>query len=147
VDIDGWKRHISEDYAGVLTMEAFDDFFYIYDPDRNLPDERKMPFATIVTGNHYDTVSDLDRPGAWRLNVGLTKATYAGLFAAAPPGTTYDHAATDTVLPHPEYAGQHWVCVVDPGPATERTLRTLLAEAHAYAARKHANWKRRAESV
>src|SRR2546421_7533753 len=60
-------------------------------------------------------------------------------FGTAPTGHEIDYAAVDTVMPHPVYSGQYWVCVVNPGPATLETVRTLVAEAHAFAARKYAN--------
>jgi len=141
------KRHIRTTFDGVDVLEHEGDTFLIYDPAGDLPPERQLPFATIVTGDHYDTVSALDAPGAYRLNIGLTKATYTALFGAAPTQrdehgvlqTGFDYAATDTLMPHPHYASQYWVCVVNPAAATWTSVRDLLAEAHGFAARKHAN--------
>ncbi len=89
-------------------------------------------------------MSNLDRPGAYRLNIGLTTAAYAALVGTPPEGG-YDHAAEDVLTPHPVYGGQHWVSVVNPGPATLDTVRTLLAQAYRFAARKHANRTRRGD--
>lgn len=140
-------RYLRETFDGVRVAEGGGDTFLLYDPDGDLPPERQIPFATLVTGDHYDSVSDLDRRGAYRLNIGLTRSGYVALFGATPirPGadgvfdTGFDYTATDTVLPHPTYAGQHWVCVVDPGEATWDTVRELLAEAYGFAVRKHVN--------
>src|SRR3954453_2796457 len=90
MNADDIKRHILDTYGGVNPMENAGDAFLIYDPDRDLPPERQMPFVTIVTGDTYDTVSALDRPEAYRLNIGLTKATYTALFGAPP--TSRDEA-------------------------------------------------------
>ncbi|WP_123743547.1 DUF6194 family protein [Saccharothrix texasensis] len=144
--------HISSTFAGTRVMEAYGDTFFLYDPDGDLPPERQLPFATIVTGDHYEQVSELTEPGAYRLNIGLTKATYTAMFGAVPTGrddrgvfdTGFDHAERDRVMPHPVYASQHWVCVVSPGEATADAIGPLLAEAHGFAARKHANHARRA---
>ncbi|MFD7660511.1 DUF6194 family protein [Actinosynnema sp. NPDC059797] len=149
------QRYISEAFEGVNALESDGDTYFLFDPDRDLPPERQMPFATLVTGDRHDRVSDLDRPGAYRLNIGLTKATYTSLFGAPPTvrdadhvlDTGYDHAERDRLMPHPVYASQHWVCVVTPSEATFETLRPLLAEAHGFAARKHANHARRAGAV
>jgi hypothetical protein len=148
-------RYICETFDGVMTLEGSGDTFLVYDPDGDLPPERQMPFVTIVTGDHYDSVSQLDRPGAYRLNIGLTKATYTASFGAPPTerdadgvlDTGFDHAAVDTLMPHPIYASQYWVSVVNPGEATQETVRALLAEAHGFAARKHANQRARRESA
>ncbi|MFG2010431.1 DUF6194 family protein [Micromonospora sp. NPDC048868] len=142
MDVGDMKRYIRETFDGVDALEANGDTFYIYDPGRDLPAERQLPFATIVTGDHYDDASDLGRPGAWRLNVGLTRSAYGALFPQGH-GPHVDHTAPDTVLPHPVYAPQHWVCVVNPGEASVDTVRQLLAEAYDFAARKHANHRSR----
>lgn len=148
------RRYICEAFDGVTTVDSSGDTFFMYDPDGDLPAERQFPIVTIVTGDHYyDSVSKLNRPGAYRLNIGLTRATYAAWFGAAPTqrdadgvlDTGFDYAAVDTVMPHPIYASQHWVCVVNPGEATLETVRTLLAEAHGFAARKYANRQARRE--
>src|SRR5215213_3468765 len=103
------KRYICETFDGVNAVDNDGDTFFLYDPDRDLPAERQLPFATIVTGDHYDSVSRLDRPGAYRLNIGLTKATYTTSFGAAPTHrgadgvleTGCDYAAVDALMPHP----------------------------------------------
>jgi len=136
------RRYIGGGFEGVRVAEANGDTFFLYDPEGDLPPERQMPFATVVTGDHYDDVSKLDGRDAYRLNIGLTKATFDAGFGEPPAGA--DYAAEDTLLPHPTYGAQHWVCVVNPGPATLPAVRELLAEAHGFAARKHANHRRRA---
>jgi hypothetical protein len=134
-------RYIRDTFDGVNVLEGYEDFFLLYDPRKDLPPERQMPFATVVTGDHYETVSHLDRPHTYRLNIGLTRATYASLFGTVPDHI--DYAATDILMPHPVYASQHWVCVVNPGAASLDRVKELLAEAHAFAARKYANHEAR----
>jgi uncharacterized protein DUF6194 len=153
MDASEMKRYICGAFDGVNAVDGSGDTFLMYDPDGDLPPERQFPFATIVTGDHYDSVSELNTPGAYRINIGLTKATYVASFGAAPTqrdaggvlDTGFDYAAVDTVMPHPIYASQHWVCVVNPGEATLETVQTLLAEAHRFAARKYANQQGRRE--
>jgi hypothetical protein len=153
MDASEMKRYICEAFDAVNAVVGSGDTFFLYDPEGDLPAERQFPFVTLVTGDHYDSASKLDRPGAYRLNIGLTKATYAAWFGPAPTQrdadgmleTGFDYAAVDTIMPHPIYASQHWVCVVNPGEATLDTVRTFLAEAHAFAARKYANQQVRRE--
>jgi hypothetical protein len=130
-------------YDGVRVLEAQDDLFYLYDPDENLPPERQQPFATIVTGDHYEKVSRLDEPDAWRLNLGLTKATYTSLFGPVPTerdadwvlDSGHDYAVRDELMPHPFYASQHWVGIVCPSDLGR--LEPLLTEAYDFAVRKY----------
>ena len=136
MDVDELTRHITDTFAGVRVAEHQGDLFFLYDPDGDLPPQRQPPFVTIVTGDHYETDSQLDRDGAYRVNIGLTKAGYAALIGVS---TVDDYTPRDTLLPHPTYAGQHWVCVVNPGPRTADTVRKLIADAHEFAVRKHSN--------
>jgi hypothetical protein len=145
------NRYLRETFDGIRAVDNAGDTFFLYDPDGDLPAERQFPFVTLVTGDRYDQVSRLDRPGAYRVNIGLTKVTYTERFGAAPTRrdehgvleTGFDYAEPDKVMPHPIYASQHWVCVVNPSDATFETIKPLLAEAHEFAARKHANQEAR----
>ena len=65
---------------------AWGDTFFIYDPGRGLPPNRRFPFATIVTKDYgdFDCASQLNRPGVFRLNIGVSKDTYRSLFGPQP---------------------------------------------------------------
>lgn len=137
MNADELTKHLA-DRDGVVVLWANGDAFLIYDPEGDLPPERQQPFATVVTGDHYDSASDLDSRGAVRLNLGLTKATYRARFADA---TDVDYTAVDVLMPHPEYGPQHWICVVNPSQATLDAARPLIDEAYGFAVRKHRNWR------
>ena len=111
---------------------AWGDTFFIYDPGRDLPETRRFPFATIVTKDYgdFDNSSKLDRPGVFRLNIGVSKKTYAKLF---PDHGDHDFAALDRLMPHPVYGRNHFVCVVNPSESTFESIKPLLEEAHGIA--------------
>lgn len=88
-----------------------------------------------MTSNAHDAVSDLDRPGVYRLNVGLPKERFRELF---PTDATPDFAALDTLLPHPVYGRQYWVSVLNPD-VTWPTVARFLREAHERAVRRYEN--------
>jgi hypothetical protein len=94
-------------------------------------DEKHWPnFATVVWTDEHDegTPSKLSRPGVYRLNIGVGKDTFQRLVGSI---TQPDYAAFDRILPHPVYAKQRWISIVNPSDATVRdTLLPLLAEAH-----------------
>lgn len=88
----------------------------------------QFPFATIVTKDDaFDTASRLDRPGVFRLNIGVGKESFHALFGEAPAAV--DHAALDTLMPHPLHAKMHWLSVINPSAKTFEQLKPLLAEA------------------
>jgi hypothetical protein len=139
MDEDAIRHFVSTRFAGVDTLIgsreagspeiAWGDTFFIYDPDRILEGSRQFPFATIVTKDYgdFDNASNLDRPGMFRLNIGLGKDTYASLFDA---GAEHDFTALDRLMPHPVYGGNHWVSVINPSEATFEALEPLLREAY-----------------
>jgi hypothetical protein len=49
-------------------------------------------------------------------------------FASAAP--THDYAALDQLMPHPVYAAQSWVCVLNPSTERFESLKPLLADAY-----------------
>jgi hypothetical protein len=146
-------QYIADTFAGVDAVTPTDgiasgDTFFIYDPDRKLDPKRRFPFATIVTKDYgdFDRASNLNRPDVFRLNVGVSKDTYRSLFGPqpSPPGgdgvvdTGHDFTALDQLLPHPVYAPQSWVCVLNPSADTFQTVQPLLAEAYDRAVSRHA---------
>ena len=80
-------------------------------------DEKHWPnYATIVTTDEHDegAPSNLARPGAFRLNIG-SAARRSNAWSAR---WIADYAAYDRLLPHPVYAKQHWISILNPSDAT-----------------------------
>ena len=150
MDQDAIIQYITDTFAGVEVQRPTDghgagDTFLFYDPQRNIDPQRRLPFATIVTKDYgdFDNASQLNRPNVFRLNVGVSKDTFRGLFGPPPRAeraqrTTYDFAAVDRLLPHPVYAPQSWVCVLNPSRDTFDAVKPLLADAYARVATRHA---------
>ena len=134
MDASSLINYITNTFPGVETTVAFGYTFFFYRSERNLP------FATLISAdNEYDRVSNLDRPGVFRLNIGISKQTFQSLFGTAKIDVnSYDFTALDVMMPHPEYAPQHFICVLSPGEATWESTRLLLAEAYELAARRYA---------
>jgi Family of unknown function (DUF6194) len=139
VDQEAIIRYVAETFAGVEIARPTDgpgafDTFFMYDPEGNLDAKQKFPFATIVTKDYgdFDNTSQLDRPGVFRLNIGLSRTTFISLFPSDATG--FDPAALDQLMPHPVYASQSWVSVLNPSAETFERLKPLLAEAYSRAA-------------
>jgi hypothetical protein len=122
---------------------AWGDSFFFHDPDADAA-SRQMPFATIVTQDYdgWDTASDLNRLGVFRLNIAVGRTAFEQL-TGYPPGehetrpVRLDYTALDLLIPHPAYAAQAWVSILNPGEATAGQARALLTDAHARAVRRH----------
>jgi hypothetical protein len=113
--------YIMHTFEGVDRVSAMDAHFFPRDPEKHWPN-----FATIVTTDAHDDASDLNAPGRFRLNIGVGRATFASLF---PEGTGEpDYTVLDTVMPHPVYAAQHWVAIINPSEATFQNVVAPLLE-------------------
>lgn len=132
MDETSMTQHILDTFAGVETANNFGYTFFFYGADRMLP------FATLIAAdNEYDRVSNLDRPGVFRLNIGVSRQTFQSLFGTGKVDVSaYDFTALDTIMPHPDYAAQSFLCVLSPSEATFEKVRSLLAEAYELAVRR-----------
>ncbi|WP_411720928.1 DUF6194 family protein [Mycetocola sp.] len=119
---------------------AWGDSFFYYDPEN---DERNRlhPFTTIVTKNYtgFDEVSELGRSGVYRLNVAVGSAAFLDLLGYAPSAHAehtgeFDYSQLDVLLPHPVYAAQGWVSILNPGVRMLETAKTLVTRARDLAA-------------
>lgn len=126
------ENYITKTFPDVETTTDFGYTFFFY------RGERIHAFATIASsGNQYEQVSRLDRPGVFRLNIGVSRETFKSLFGTNKINVSdYDFALLDTLLPHPEYSAQSFICVLSPSDATFERIRPLLAEAYEIAVRK-----------
>ena len=126
-DPEAITRAILERYPDTVTGHAMGATFFSLD-------ESHWPnFATIVTTDEHDEgePSRLSRQGVFRLNIGVGKATFERLVGAPTPAAT-DYAALDTIIPHPVYAKQRWISILNPSDAQFRgVVVPLLDEAHA----------------
>ncbi len=125
--------YILKTFPEVETTLSFGYTMFFYRSDR------KLPFATIISEDYdYDRISNLDRPGVFRLNIGISKPTFQSLFGKAKVDINrYDFTTLDVIMPHPDYAQQHFICVLSPSEATFERIRPLLAEAYAIAVRRY----------
>lgn len=126
---------------GVVPKAAWGETSYFYNPGSRF--ERGTYFATLKDHDGAsDRASRLDRPGVWRLNIGVGKTTYLALFGPPPhrPGKGetieghWDFTALDVLTPHPVYGWMSWVAVLNPSAETWARCIDLLADAHKRAA-------------
>ena len=113
---------------------AWDDTFAYHVPNG---EPGVMPFATIGTKNYPgDELSQLDRPGAFRVNANVGRDAFTVLIGYPPAehagrAEEWDYAADGAVVPHPLYAKLGWVSVVNPAAAS--AVAEVLDEAHRHA--------------
>jgi hypothetical protein len=118
--LDGVEVTVASEENGAPEVAWGDVFFSV--------PGRPQPFATLVKRDYpgVDEASQLDRPGVFRVNIGVGRDRLRRLVASeAEP----DRAAADRFFPHPVYASYGWVSVINP-EATEEIVRELLLSAY-----------------
>ena len=128
-------EYIMKTFPEVETVNeyGYDMFFYRSD--------RKLSLATLISTDYeYDHISNLNRPGVFRLNIGVSKQTFQSLFGSDEVDLEeYDFTDLDKIMPHPEHAQYHFICVLSPSEKTFEKVRAYLAEAYDIAARRYAS--------
>lgn len=130
---DAITEHFIDLLPGGHFEVADDNTFFFHNADN------KFPFATLVTkDSEFDSASKLDRPGVFRLNIGVGKETFRALFGEQEQ-TDIDFAALDRLMPHPVYGKMYWVCVINPSDRTFETIKPLIVEARSLAVARDRN--------
>ena len=125
--------YITSTFENVETAVNMGYTFFFY------RDDHMHAFATIAsTGNEYERISNLDRPGVYRLNIGVSRETFKSLFGTNKINVSdYDFTVLDTIMPHPDYSSQFFLCVLSPSQATFERICPMLAEAYDVAMKRY----------
>lgn len=125
----------------MVATSAWGEVSYFLNPDRRL--RRGAYVATIKDHDgENDRASTLDRPGVWRLNMGVSTSAYFERFGPPPPRPgkggvidgDWDFKALSRLTPHPVYGWMCWVAILTPTKSTwERECIPLLRDARARA--------------
>jgi Family of unknown function (DUF6194) len=132
-DPDEITGYITNTFDDVDIVSAGTGTFFSVDPEKHWPN-----FATLVTSDEFDIPprSNLARPGVFRLNIGVGRATFERVVGGNPEP---DYTEFDRFFPHPDYAKQLWIGIVNPRRSTfDELVKPLLAEAHERVARSRA---------
>ncbi|HNB54818.1 MAG TPA: DUF6194 family protein [Anaerolineales bacterium] len=101
-------------------------------------DDHRLPFVTFANSdNDYDNVSHLNREGVFRINIGVSKETFKRLIGERVE--PIDYSVLNVFLPHPDYAPQNFICILNPAGENIETTQHLIEEAHSIA---DARWQR-----
>lgn len=131
------EHYILQHFSDVHPLNSWGENSFFLNPGRRL--KRGTYFATLKDKDgQNDKASHLNRPGVFRLNIGVTKETYLSLFAHLPKRPAkgcciegdYDFQAIDTLLPHPVYGWMGWISILNPSPQTFTDCQTLLDDAY-----------------
>lgn len=124
-------------FDDVYPTDSWGERSFFLNPGKQL--KRGTYFATIKSKDgENDKASNLDRPGVFRLNMGISKPLFLSHFPELPKrpakggiiDMNSDFTALDTLMPHPVYGWMAWVNVLNPSSETFETCVPLLDDAY-----------------
>jgi len=127
----------------VVPKSSWGETSLFYNPGRKLPNG--VYFCTIKDHDgENDKASQLNRPGVFRVAIGLATTTYISLFGPKPKrpekggivNLPLDFSETGRFMPHPVYAWMGWAQVLSPDKDLFERLFPYIKEAHAMAVKK-----------
>ena len=122
---------------GVVPKSSWGETALVYNPGGKLP--HGVYFCTLKDHDgENDKASGLDRPGIFRVAIGLPGPTYVRLFGPKPKRPAkggivkgnLDFAALGRLMPHPIYAWMGWVQILSPDKECIERIFPLIGEAH-----------------
>jgi uncharacterized protein DUF6194 len=131
---------VEEFVAKLDNVQREENFGYIF---FFVGDDHRLSFVIIAqSDNDFDNVSNLNREGVFRINIGVSRETFEALLGDAS-SENVDYSVLNVFLPHPDYSKQHFVCILNPSQENEEVTKNLIVEAHSIAA---ARYQRRTNS-
>ena len=98
--------YITETWPETDVVQAMNAWFFSLDPEKHWPN-----YATLVTTDEHDEASNLSD----RASSGSTWASTGRRSSGWPKRPRSPTTRRSTrVLPHPVYAAQRWICIVNP---------------------------------
>lgn len=153
MEMDEIVAFVSERFADVDVMvageengapsAAWGDAFCTYAPEAPAgeggEEPSRMPFATVVTQDYegFDTTSELNRDGVFRLNVSVGRRAFSAVLGEDWRGRVVDPTALDVLIPHPVYAAQGWVSILNPSEDSRAMVEQLLSNGYDRAVAQH----------
>jgi hypothetical protein len=120
--------------AGLENVQREENYGYVF---FFVGDDHLLSFVTIANAdNDWDNVSNLNRDGVFRINIGVSRETFDRLIEEPSGNEPVDYSVLNTFLPHPEYAKQNFLCILNPSGENVQRTKELIMEAHAMAAKR-----------
>lgn len=125
------QSELEEFVSKMDNVQREENFGYIF---FFVGDDHRLPFVTIGhSDNDFDTVSNLNREGVFRINIGVSRESYDSLFADFN-SENIDYSVLDVFMPHPHYSQQNYLCILNPSQDNVELTKQLMIEAHSIAA-------------
>jgi hypothetical protein len=123
-------------FPGLIEDWNWGERSLFYNPDCRLP--KGTYFLTFKERNGANDSASRVRSGDYRLNVGISKATFTDRFGPVPAKpaagkvvqTEHDFSQRNRILPHPVYGWMCWIAILNPSYETFEEVKPLLSGAY-----------------
>ena len=124
------QTEVEQFVTSLENVQQTENFGYIF---YFVGDDHRLPFVTLAnTDNEYDSASNLSRDGVFRINIGVSRETFKQIIGEFSPESV-DYSALNVFLPHPDYAAQNFICILNPASENVETTKKMILEAHSIA--------------
>ena len=115
MNVSDFENHLKQ-LPGTTSNNAWGYTLFFYGT------EQMLPFASLIDADtEQDNISGLDREGVFRINIGVSAATFKKLFPEERKDM--DYRELNVFQPHPHYAAQKFICILSPsGEKLDQTL-------------------------
>ena len=133
-----------KNFPGTILLSSWGERCIFYNPEKKL--KRGIYVLTIKERDgENDSVSELNRDGVFRVNIGVRKSTFSKIFGDIPNRPSkgnvvdmkYNFTSLDCILPHPVYAWMGWISSLNPSIKTFEDLKPFIQESYDYAKEKY----------
>lgn len=131
------ETYLLKTYKHINPVNSWGERSYFVNPEMRL--KRGSYFATIKSKDgENDKASDLNRPGVFRLNIGLTTKKYEEIFGLRSPRPAkgeviegdYAFQSLNIFMPHPVYGWMGWIAINNPDRDNFEQAKKYLAIAY-----------------
>tara|TARA_B100000749_G_scaffold280259_1_gene275706 strand:+ start:64096 stop:64554 length:459 start_codon:yes stop_codon:yes gene_type:complete len=106
-----------------------------YNPGNKLPKGVYLMTFKEKDGPN-DNASAIDRGGLFRLNLGISKASFLDLFGEIPErprageivNTGHNFKEINSIMPHPVYGWMCWIAILNPGKENFERLKPYIQD-------------------
>ena len=145
LSIEDIVEYTTSNYAGVIVENNWGERGLFYNPEGKLPKGIYILTFKEKDGPN-DKASNVNRPGVYRLNLGISKQTFKNLFGEIPKrplagqivNTGHNFEELDKIMPHPVYGWMSWIGILNPSKSTFNKLKPLINEGVELAKNKYA---------
>lgn len=137
IEINVIKEYLLSHFDGLCPKNSWGETSFFYNPGNSRPSGSYF-FTIKEKDGENDKACNLNRQGIYRINFGITEASFLKLFGKKPKRPkqggiiegNYDFCQKNTLLPHPVYGWMKWVMIINPSNLQFEKIKPLIEKSY-----------------